>query len=77
MPREIAKGRQERLIPLTPTARKAIAKLLEIDPEARTIVSSGYSNDPVMADFRKYGFKGKGRVGAVSSGFRGPGTKTR
>jgi two-component system, cell cycle sensor histidine kinase and response regulator CckA len=30
--------------------------ILEGDPAARLIVSSGYSNDPVMADFRKYGF---------------------
>ena len=31
--------------------------LLEIDPEVKAIVSSGYSRDPIMADFRKYGFK--------------------
>ena len=24
----------------------------------RAIVSSGYSNDPIMADFKKYGFCG-------------------
>jgi len=34
-----------------------IKKLLEIDPDVRAIVSSGYSNDPIMANFRKYGFK--------------------
>ena len=33
-------------------------KILEIDPEARGIVSSGYSNDPVMSDYREYGFRG-------------------
>jgi signal transduction histidine kinase/sensor domain CHASE-containing protein/CheY-like chemotaxis protein len=38
--------------------KEAIAKLLEIDPNARAIVSSGYSNDPVMANFRDYGFLG-------------------
>ncbi|PKM79381.1 MAG: hypothetical protein CVU88_06090 [Firmicutes bacterium HGW-Firmicutes-13] len=38
--------------------KKAVKKLREIDPEVKTIVSSGYSNDPVMADFKKYGFKG-------------------
>jgi DNA-binding NtrC family response regulator len=32
--------------------------LLEIDPQIRAIVSSGYSNNPVMTDFRKYGFIG-------------------
>ncbi|MBE9546567.1 MAG: response regulator, partial [Proteobacteria bacterium] len=38
--------------------KEAIKKLLEIDPGARAIVSSGYSNDPVMANFEKYGFAG-------------------
>jgi|GEM_PF-3343684 len=38
--------------------KEAIKKLIEIDPRVRAIVSSGYSNDPVMADFRKYGFRG-------------------
>jgi putative nucleotidyltransferase with HDIG domain len=36
--------------------RDAIQKLREIDPEVRAIVSSGYTNDPVMIDFKKYGF---------------------
>lgn len=34
-----------------------IKKLLEIDPKVRAIVSSGSLNDPIMADFKKYGFK--------------------
>ncbi len=34
----------------------AIKKLLELDPDANTIVSSGYSNDPIMANFKDYGF---------------------
>ncbi len=38
--------------------KKAIRKILEIDPGVKAIVSSGYSTDPVMADFRKYGFCG-------------------
>lgn len=38
--------------------KEAISKLLEIDPNARAIVSSGYSNDPVMANFKDYGFLG-------------------
>ena len=33
-------------------------KLLSIDPQARLIVSSGYSNDPVMANYHNYGFMG-------------------
>ena len=38
--------------------KKAINKLLEIDPKVKAIVSSGYSNDPVLANFQEYGFKG-------------------
>ncbi|MBW2605215.1 MAG: PAS domain S-box protein [Deltaproteobacteria bacterium] len=38
--------------------KEAVQRLLEIDPEVNAIVSSGYSNDPVMSDFRKFGFKG-------------------
>ncbi len=36
----------------------AIKKLLKIDPDAKAIVSSGYSNDPIMSEFEKYGFVG-------------------
>ena len=36
--------------------KEAIRKLREIDPGVRAIVSSGYSNDPVMADYHQYGF---------------------
>jgi two-component system cell cycle sensor histidine kinase/response regulator CckA len=36
--------------------KEAIQEILKFDPDARAIVSSGYSNDPVMADFKKYGF---------------------
>ena len=35
---------------------ETIKKLLEIDPGVKAIVSSGYSNDPVMANFSEYGF---------------------
>jgi FixJ family two-component response regulator len=38
--------------------KDAVAGLLAIDGSARAIVSSGYSNDPVMADYSKYGFVG-------------------
>jgi signal transduction histidine kinase/CheY-like chemotaxis protein len=37
---------------------ETIKKLLEIDPRVKAIVSSGYSDDPVIEDFKKYGFKG-------------------
>jgi PAS domain S-box-containing protein len=36
--------------------REAVGKLLEMDPKAKVIVSSGYSNDPVMANYKEYGF---------------------
>lgn len=36
---------------------EAIKKLLEFDPGIKAIVSSGYSNDPIMAHYGKYGFK--------------------
>jgi len=38
--------------------REAMQMILELDPGARCIVSSGYSNDPVMKEYTKYGFKG-------------------
>lgn len=38
--------------------KEAAGVILDIDPSARLIVSSGYSTDPVMADFLKYGFCG-------------------
>lgn len=38
--------------------KDALSKMLEIDPELKAIVSSGYSNDPVMSNFQEYGFKG-------------------
>jgi len=37
--------------------KETMVKLQMLDPEVRAIVSSGYSNDPVMASFRKYGFR--------------------
>lgn len=36
--------------------QEAVKKILEINSEAKVIVSSGYSNDPVMANFKEYGF---------------------
>jgi len=36
--------------------REAINMLLEIDPQVKAIVCSGYSTDPIMANHRQYGF---------------------
>ncbi|NLV15598.1 MAG: PAS domain S-box protein [Syntrophomonadaceae bacterium] len=38
--------------------KETIQKLLAIDPHIRAIVSSGYSNDPILAEFDRWGFKG-------------------
>lgn len=35
---------------------EAVKEILAIDPDAKVIVSSGYSNDPIMANFKDYGF---------------------
>jgi DNA-binding NarL/FixJ family response regulator len=37
---------------------EAIRKLLEIDPEIRAIVATGYSFDPVVDNYGAYGFCG-------------------
>ena len=37
--------------------KDAIRKLIELDPSVKAIVSSGYSNDPVMSHYTDYGFK--------------------
>jgi CheY-like chemotaxis protein/anti-sigma regulatory factor (Ser/Thr protein kinase) len=36
--------------------KETAAAIFDINSEARIIVSSGYSNDPVMVDFDEYGF---------------------
>jgi CheY-like chemotaxis protein len=38
--------------------QETIHNLLKIDPYVKAIVSSGYFNDPIMSDYRKYGFCG-------------------
>ena len=38
--------------------RETIQHLLSIDPQVKAIVSSGYCDDPVMANYREYGFCG-------------------
>lgn len=37
--------------------KEIVEKLLEMDPAVKAIVSSGYSDDSVLADPRRYGFK--------------------
>ena len=38
--------------------KEIIKKMRELDPNVKAIVSSGYANDPVMEDFRGFGFDG-------------------
>ncbi|HEX3035879.1 MAG TPA: response regulator [Thermodesulfobacteriota bacterium] len=38
--------------------KETIEKLKEVDPGIKAIVSSGYFNHPVMAEYKNYGFKG-------------------
>ncbi len=38
---------------------KSVGKVLQLDPSARVIVASGYASDPVLANFRDYGFVAK------------------
>jgi CheY-like chemotaxis protein len=37
--------------------RETMRELLALDPDAKAVVSSGYCQDPVMANFRDYGFR--------------------
>lgn len=36
--------------------QEAAKRLLQLVPDAKIIVASGYSNDPIMADYTRYGF---------------------
>ena len=33
-------------------------RLLEIDPDAKAIVATGYSGDPIISKLREHGFRG-------------------
>ncbi len=36
--------------------KEAVKELLAINLKVKTIVSSGYSTDPIMANYKEYGF---------------------
>jgi len=38
--------------------KETVKKLLEINPDVKAIVSSGYSSDPIMSEYKSYGFRG-------------------
>jgi len=43
-------------VPAGMGGKEATAKLIEIEPDVKVVVSSGYSSDPVMASYREHGF---------------------
>ena len=45
-------------IPAGMGGKEANEKLKELDPDAKAIVSSGYSEDPIIAQYEKFGFLG-------------------
>jgi CheY-like chemotaxis protein len=38
--------------------KETMQKLMEIDPKVRAIVSSGYSKDMILSEYKKFGFSG-------------------
>ncbi len=46
-------------IPDGMNGKETMEKLRAYDPGVKAIVSSGYSNDPVMQNFASYGFSGR------------------
>ena len=38
--------------------KEAVKEILAINPKAKVLISKGYSNDPAMATYKKYGFSG-------------------
>jgi len=38
--------------------KETMTKLIRVDPRVKALVSSGYANDPVMAEYKQHGFGG-------------------
>lgn len=36
--------------------KETVAAILAMDPQVKAVVSSGYANDPIMANYKEYGF---------------------
>ncbi|MFP5213788.1 MAG: PAS domain S-box protein [Acidobacteriota bacterium] len=45
-------------IPGSMGGKEAVGHIREIDPKAKAIASSGYSNDPIMSEYKEHGFCG-------------------
>jgi two-component system cell cycle sensor histidine kinase/response regulator CckA len=43
-------------VPGSMGGKETLAQLREVQPQVQAIISSGYANDPVMSDYKKYGF---------------------
>ena len=43
-------------IPGEKGGKETVREILRINPDAKVVVASGYSNDQIMADFQEYGF---------------------
>ncbi len=55
-----AKGLTQQLLTFSKgglPVKETIKELLRIDPDVKAIVSSGYPTDPIMANYKDYGFK--------------------
>jgi CheY-like chemotaxis protein len=39
--------------------REALERLLAVDPDVKAIISSGYSDDAVVAEHQRHGFRGR------------------
>ncbi len=39
--------------------KETIARLLQLNPEIKAVVTSGYSQDPIIANYSEYGFRGR------------------
>ncbi|MCP4187791.1 MAG: PAS domain S-box protein, partial [Gammaproteobacteria bacterium] len=46
-------------IPGSMGGKEAMKELLTIDPKVKAVVSSGYSTDSIMANYKEYGFSGR------------------
>ena len=44
--------------PSGPDGVQILEELLRIDPAVRAVLSSGYSNDPQIVNYKEHGFKG-------------------
>jgi PAS domain S-box-containing protein len=46
------------IVPGGMSGTECVGKILHVDPDAILLVSSGYSDDPVLSHYRDYGFRG-------------------